>query len=195
MNKTSRKASRKFTRNRKKMDLNVRFWRQVNKTESCWLWTGPGSGPKGAYGGITINKKSLKAHRVSWELENGPIPDGLCVLHKCDNPKCVNPEHLFLGTKKDNTQDMIQKGRHYTKTKPQFILRGSDANPAKLNEKQVFQLRRLRLKGVSYHRMAKWINMSRQTIRKAVNGSQWVHVPMPLHIHDTLESHKNPLNS
>lgn len=189
MNKTKRKASRKFTRNRKPLDIEVRFWRYVSKTDTCWNWTGSGSGPKGAYGAMNINKKSCKAHRVSWEIHRGPIPEGMCVLHKCDNPRCVNPDHLFLGTKKDNTQDMVKKLRHYTVTKPEFILRGSEANPAKLNEKQVFQIRRLSLKGVSGHRIALWCGMSRSTINRAIDGTNWQHVPFPRHTSDTLEAH------
>ncbi len=187
MNKTSRKASRKFTRNRKCKDPKILFWKHVNKTETCWLWTASGSGVNGAYGGFNNGRKKVKSHRFSWEMHNGMIPDGLYVLHSCDVPRCVNPAHLFLGTKKDNTQDMLAKGRHYTVTKPEFILRGSDANPAKLNEKQVFQLRRLSLKGVSCRRMARWTGLSGTTIRRAVDGTNWAHVPFPTRTTDTLE--------
>lgn len=89
-----------------------RFW---DKTEpepnsGCWLWTGALK-PEG-YGTFNFQKKWYRAHRLAWELEIGPIPDGLCVLHKCDVPSCVNPDHLFLGTKADNTADMCRKGRH-----------------------------------------------------------------------------------
>jgi len=92
--------------------LAERFWSKVSKTESCWIWTG-GSLESG-YGMIRVggsDKRKLEAHRVSWILENGFIPDGLCVLHKCDNPPCVNPKHLFIGTLQDNVRDMNQKGR------------------------------------------------------------------------------------
>lgn len=187
--KTSRKASRKFTRNYTKKDPKILFWRHVQKTEKCWLWTGNGSGPKGVYGGFNNRGKKIKAHRFSWEMHYGSIPAGLNVLHSCDTPRCVNPAHLFLGTMKDNTQDMVQKGRHYTVTKPEFILRGSQIGQARFSEKQVFQLRRLRLKGVSYHRMAKWVGMNRSTLRRAVNGESWAHVPFPRHTSDTLELH------
>ena len=92
-----------------------RFWEKVKKTEACWVWTawknnkGYGALMAKHPGGGYMNKL---AHRISWEMENGPIKDGLCVLHKCDNPSCVRPEHLFLGTRKDNTQDMMMKGRN-----------------------------------------------------------------------------------
>lgn len=90
--------------------IGQRFWANVDKTlghgpqGTCWVWTA--CAIKG-YGYIS---RTL-AHRVSWEIHNSPIPEGLCVLHKCDNPPCVNPEHLFLGTKKDNILDAVAKGR------------------------------------------------------------------------------------
>ncbi len=88
-----------------------RFWKHVHKTDSCWLWTASVN-DKG-YGQlfVGVGKSPLRAHRVSWELHRGLIPIGLLVLHHCDNPPCVRPDHLFLGTYKDSTQDMISKGR------------------------------------------------------------------------------------
>lgn len=85
-----------------------RFWAKVAKGDDCWLWTGAVAGyPGNDYG--AFNKG--KAHRFSWELHRGPIPAGLFVLHKCDVTRCVRPDHLFLGTQKDNMQDMVAKGR------------------------------------------------------------------------------------
>jgi len=84
-----------------------KFWKHVNKTEDCWLWTG---GQIKGYGQISTPEKKY-AHRFSWEIHSGAIPVGLCVLHKCDVPLCVRPDHLFLGTDKDNTKDRIEKGR------------------------------------------------------------------------------------
>lgn len=87
-----------------------RFWNKVEKTNTCWLWTASKS--HNGYGVIWIKDiGNVRVHRFSWELHVGPIPDGLCVLHKCDVPACVNPEHLFLGTRKDNAADMVKKGR------------------------------------------------------------------------------------
>jgi hypothetical protein len=87
----------------------TRFWAKVDKTTDCWLWTG-GKHRQG-YGQISIARKMALAHRVSYELEVGPIPPGMSVLHKCDVPGCVRPDHLFTGTQKDNMADCARKGR------------------------------------------------------------------------------------
>jgi len=87
-----------------------RFWDKVDKTGECWLWTGA---RRRAYGYVGNGKgKVVDAQRLAWEITFGEIPEGLYVLHKCDNPQCVRPSHLFLGTARDNTLDMVAKGRH-----------------------------------------------------------------------------------
>lgn len=103
--------------------MEERFWSKVKKTDYCWIWTASELG-KG-YGSFSIPRSirkkgeghSIKAHRVSWTIHFGKIPKGLCVLHKCDNRKCVNPSHLFLGTVADNNKDMWEKGRGVIPTK------------------------------------------------------------------------------
>lgn len=91
------------------MQAKEMFLAKVRKTETCWEWRGA-TNSKG-YGRCKIQQRMWLAHRWSWVLHKGAIPVGLLVLHHCDNRRCVNPEHLFLGTARDNTQDMIRKGR------------------------------------------------------------------------------------
>lgn len=107
------------------------FWRQVEKSTDCWLWTGWTS--KG-YGSLTHKRKPWTAHRFSWMVHNGPIPEGLWVLHRCDVPLCVNPSHLFLGNAADNSADMTSKGRG----RPAI---GEDSGLSKLTEEQVLDIR------------------------------------------------------
>jgi hypothetical protein len=109
-----------------------RFWTKVDKSGDCWEYKG---GKKvDGYGVYHLNKKTVRAHRYSWEISNGPIPEGLLVCHRCDNPGCVNPDHLFLGTQIDNMQDSIKKGR--------FVKREGENNPRSiLTEKKVLTIR------------------------------------------------------
>lgn len=106
-------CSRACYREARTRPLMERFWEKVDMSGDCWVWTGSCS-PWG-YGQIGVPPNQIaRAHRVSWELHHGPIPHGLYVCHHCDNPRCVRPDHLFLGTPSDNTQDMLHKGRHWT---------------------------------------------------------------------------------
>lgn len=86
------------------------FWKKADKSSGCWEWTGPRNSTSG-YGQVNLFGKHQTAHRWSWELTNGDIPKGMWILHRCDNPPCFNPEHLFLGTPADNVLDAQIKGR------------------------------------------------------------------------------------
>lgn len=89
------------------------FWERVDKTSGCWLWTGAKS-TNGGYGYFIYGRggQKLRAHRVAWEMTHGPIPEGWVVMHLCDNPLCVNPDHLEVGTQADNVLDMRIKDRN-----------------------------------------------------------------------------------
>lgn len=97
---------------RHKEDIKERFWKFVNKKndDECWEWKGSVTKSRG-YGQIGFDNTIKGAHRVSWEIHYGEIPDEMCICHHCDNSKCVNPFHLFIGTRSDNMQDMLHKGR------------------------------------------------------------------------------------
>ena len=108
------------------LDPIGRFWRYVRKTEYCWIWTGSknSSGPYG-YGELYVRGKKVKAHRFSWEIHNGPIPSGLYACHHCDNPPCVRPDHLFIGTQRDNALDCERKNR-FPHTRLTYCKRGHE---------------------------------------------------------------------
>ncbi len=95
--------------------LERRFWAKVEKTETCWLWTGRLD--KLGYGDIRAHGRRQRAHRVSWQFAHGAIPDGMFVCHRCDTPPCVNPAHLFVGSAADNNRDMAAKGRNHNQRK------------------------------------------------------------------------------
>jgi len=92
--------------------IRERFWPKVYKTLGCWIWNAGKTSRdlSRGYGIFWLNGRKVLSHRVSWEIHNGPIPKGMNVLHDCDNPPCVNPEHLWLGTHSDNIQDAADKG-------------------------------------------------------------------------------------
>lgn len=136
----------------------------------CWLWTGSTS-PNG-YGKLGIEGgKTIYAHRTAWLLLKGNIPDGLCVLHRCDTRACVNPDHLFLGTKLDNTRDAISKGRH--SHGPGWPL-GEQHPSHKLTASQVIEIRR---DGRKYKELAKAYGVSLATINAIRQRRKWRHLP------------------
>lgn len=172
-----------ITRNRPCKPPKELFWKKTIKgnLRECWRWVGLFT--HNGYGVFKIAKKNIRAHRFSYEIHKGPIPKGLFVLHKCDNRACVNPEHLFLGTAKENTQDMLKKGRG---SKPP-IIRGSKNNKAVLTEKKVRQIKRLFLSGHKNMEISKLFGVSRDCIYDIRTGKSWRHIviqkadqPLPL---------------
>lgn len=126
----------------------------------CWLWDGSLTGQH--YGAIQNDRhRSLSAHRVSWEIHRGKIPTGLCVLHKCDIPTCVNPDHLFLGTQSQNIADRNAKGRQS---------KGETHNKAKLTSEEVTQIREMR---GSHRSIAERFSMSHTAIGAIKRGQTW----------------------
>lgn len=147
-----------------------RFWKHIDKKENneCWDWIGACN--KYGYGQIRLNDKVIRVHRFSWIIHNGKIPGDLYVLHKCDNPLCVNPNHLFLGTHQDNMDDMINKKRD-NKAK------GENHGMAKLTSKEVKKIKvLLNQKEISRKRISKMFNISQSVIASINTDKTWRHV-------------------
>jgi len=147
------------------MDLKKRLMEfvSVNDENGCWEWDGT---IRTGYGRFYKDGKMQTAHRVSYEIHVGST-EGLLVLHKCDNKSCVNPEHLFLGTQKDNVRDMVRKNRHK-------VLKGSDNPNAKLDMSKARKIRDLYADGdTSYAKLAREFNVSPKLIEYVVKKLMW----------------------
>jgi len=143
-----------------------RFEKFVKKTKTCWLWIGS-KDPNG-YGKMSYRNYPTNAHRMSWILNKGDIPDSKFILHKCDNPPCVNPDHLFVGTAKDNSTDMVRKGRH-----ARFSNRGESCGSSKLRELDVSNIRKMKTMGISVSNIIKHYNISKSQIKRIINFQSW----------------------
>ncbi len=138
-----------------------RFWRSVKKTKTCWLWTA--STDTNGYGQIRNNGRAITVHRFSYELHKGKIPNGnwygtMCVMHTCDIPSCVNPNHLILGTQQDNIKDRDNKGRM----------------SCKINKKIADKIRKLyKPYKVSQYKLAKKFGIARGTVEDIIHNRIW----------------------
>lgn len=140
----------------------------IDARSGCWLWKSTG-GREDKYGGFRWRGKTLSAHRVGFALFKGEIPEGMCVCHQCDSPRCVNPDHLFLGTHKDNMRDMYAKGRG-------SIQIGGANSRAKLTEPMVARIIQERRAGAPYRHLAAKYGVSKSAIGMIVTGRNWQHI-------------------
>lgn len=146
----------------KKPSVTERFYANVLKTETCWLWLGAPD-PHG-YGWFRFRGRGEHTQRVSWMLSGKTIPVGMLVLHTCDNPQCVRPSHLFIGTQQDNLADMKEKGRQ---------AKGTMFPQSKLTPRLV---KRIRADSRTQDAIANEIGCSRSVVSRVKNGKAWTHV-------------------
>jgi hypothetical protein len=165
------------------MGMRDRFNSKIkaNPDTKCWEWCGTLANT--GYGYFRLNGKNKYAHRVAYELYVGMIPSGLFVCHKCDNKRCVNPSHLFLGTPKENTHDSIKKGRWPTGkqsgsyTKPEKRRRGESHGQAKLSSSIVLEIRALYNDGgLSQRTLAAKYDLSQSQIGRILRRESWAHI-------------------
>src|SRR3990167_3067084 len=158
-----------------------RFWSKVEKTEDCWTWTGLRN--RGGYGVFRIDGRNKLAHRISYELFMGPFDGSLFVCHHCDNPSCVRPGNLFLGTNIDNMRDMTEKGRyprgnnHYMHRNPSLAARGEKHGMAKLTDGDVISIRETyELQKTPMGILSQRFGVSKRMIRNIISGRNWRHL-------------------
>ncbi len=142
-----------------------RFFKKIEKTDSCWEWKAAIRGKSG-YGCMKFKDKVVDAHRISFILHHGEIPDGLCVCHSCDNRKCVNPEHLFLGTQKENMQDALKKGRMIIPEGSKFKPKNKPSNSRLKSEEEIISIKKaIKERTISLRELAEKLNLPEQLLR------------------------------
>lgn len=169
------------------LTVEQRFWSYVDKNDpsGCWIWKNKLD--KNGYGSfqVKINNEweRWRAHRFSWYLVNGQIPNNLLVCHSCDCPSCINPSHLFLGTPKDNSEDMVRKGRAPIGNRsgsvkhPETVARGEKNGSAKLNAANVLQIRELYENGnMSMSKLAKAYGIGLSQVCRIIHRETWKHI-------------------
>lgn len=151
-----------------------RFWSRVVQGTGCWAWSGYTS--KAGYGQFSFGGRKVYAHRVSWEIAHGPLPSAVHVLHKCDNPPCTNPEHLFVGSHGDNMRDMTAKGRNRGCIVSADDRRGESHPRTTLTEADVLAIRAA-WPGVRQVDLALRYGVRQTTISNILRRVTWGHVP------------------
>ena len=147
-----------------------KFWSKVKigNSDECWEWQR--GRDKNGYGKFTAMRIQMKSHRVAWALARGKIPDGLLVLHKCDNPPCVNVNHLYLGTWQDNMDDKVSRGRAYS---PQ----GEKQWASKLTTEDVLKIRQLQSEGkFTQRQLGNIFQVTESQISHIVHRKEWTHI-------------------
>ena len=137
-------------------------------TDGCWLWTSPSTAP-GGYGTASFYGKKYRVTRMVYVVFHGAVHKNEMVCHRCDNPSCVNPEHLFLGTPADNVRDMVSKGRNRWP-------RGTANGNSRLNKEKVLEIHDRRARGEVVRTIAEDFGVSQTTIRDIVDGRKWKHI-------------------
>lgn len=145
-----------------------------SKSAHCWNWFGLKD--KDGYGVLCHDGLHSRAHRLSWEINNGVIPKGMMICHSCDNTSCINPDHLFLGTPLDNMNDKKNKGR-------EFYAKGKDAGPSVLTEEQALIIKACPIKRNSTTILSKKFNITRQAVSFIRKGINWKYLPEPTEEH------------
>lgn len=156
-------------------ELAERFWRKakIGTKDECWPWLASTSGSKSAYGQTLVNGRNRKAHAVAYELfHKTKIPKGMLACHTCDNHLCVNPHHIFIGTHKDNMQDMIRKGRGFV---PAPMI-GSRNPRAIINEETALKVKQFRIEGKARSQIAELTGLTISNVGAIVEGRSWRHV-------------------
>ena len=153
--------------------IEQRFWEKVNQAgpDDCWPWTRARRSKGYGQFRIRTGESPQIASRVAWGLTYGDIPEGLVVCHKCDNPPCCNPRHLFLGTPEENTADMVAKGRHALASPAavaELVVR-----VRRLTDSQIAEVRQLRSRGMSHRAIAARFDVHHSTITRLLNGRHW----------------------
>jgi hypothetical protein len=160
-----------------RIPLEERFWEKVDKREpdDCWLWTATKNG--NGYGQIRVNNRYQLAHRVSLHLAGRLSLDSeLKACHRCDTPGCVNPGHLFLGTQRENIRDAVTKGRMQFERAADHYVRGARHGRAKLSEKEVREMFRLRSEGLLHRELAQRFGVRLGTVRSILSRRIWSHL-------------------
>lgn len=162
------------TRGGQPVSIELRLWPRIIKDPGgCWVWQG--SRGNYGYGQVIFNGRLHRTHRVAWELTHGLIPPGVEVCHACDNPPCINPAHLFLGTHQANMADMSRKGRSPAGKKNPG-LQGERNGFSKLTDTAVMEARTLRSQGLSFSKIGAKFGVTAQAIFQALKGKTWGHI-------------------